>query len=90
LREAYQYCKHLTRHHSKSFFFSTLFLPAEKRKAVYALYAFCRTSDDTVDMAEDNPVRALAEWVQKVRMSPPPADSPVLLAWNGTTSPRRL
>jgi phytoene synthase len=84
LREAYQFCKHLTRHHSKSFFFSTLFLPAEKRKAVYALYAFCRTSDDTVDMAEDNPVRALAEWVQKVRMSPPPADNPVLLAWNDT------
>jgi len=83
LHEAYQTCKHITRHHSKSFFFSTQFLPADKRKHVYALYAFCRTSDDTVDMATEDPARALADWVHLARTAPP-HDNPVLLAWHDT------
>lgn len=82
MHQAYLTCKQITRYHSKSFFFSTLFLPPDKRKAIHALYAFCRASDDTVDLATGDPACALAEWVRQVRM--PPLDNPILLAWNDT------
>lgn len=84
LREAYRTCRAITRQHSRSFFFSTQFLPKEKRQGVRALYAFCRTSDDAVDMATEDPARSLAEWVRKARRAIPPADNPVLLAWHDT------
>ncbi len=82
LAESYHVCKCLTRQHSKSFFFSTQFLPPDKRQAVRALYAFCRTSDDLVDMAQDDPARTLAEWVRLARAPLPPHDNAVLLAWH--------
>jgi phytoene synthase len=84
LTHAYAECQRITRQHSKSFFFSSQFLPPEKRRAVRALYAFCRTSDDIVDLAQNDPARALADWVHQVRACMPPADSAVLLAWHDT------
>jgi phytoene synthase len=35
---------------SRSFFMASLLLPPEVREAAYALYAFCRLSDDAVDV----------------------------------------
>ena len=84
LAEAYAFCQAIIRKHSKSFFFSTQLLPAEKRSAVRALYAFCRMTDDTVDNATDDPARALAQWVHKVRAQQPDPRDPVLLAWHDT------
>ncbi|MEI7643847.1 MAG: phytoene/squalene synthase family protein [Chloroflexales bacterium] len=82
--EAYRYCERIIRQHSKSFFFSTQFLPADKRRSVRAFYAFCRVTDDTVDHAVGDPARALAEWVQHARADHPASDNPVLLAWYDT------
>jgi phytoene synthase len=84
LKHAYAACQRITRQHSKSFFFSSQFLPPEKRHAVRALYAFCRTSDDIVDLAQGDPTRALADWVHQVRACVPPANDAVLLAWHDT------
>lgn len=84
LTEAYNTCQHIIRQHSKSFFFSTQFLPREKRLAVRALYAFCRTSDDMVDQASDDPARALGAWVRQVRAQRPDPRNPVLVAWHDT------
>lgn len=42
-------CRRLIRHGSKTFHAASLFLPARLRDPAYALYAFCRLSDDTVD-----------------------------------------
>ncbi|ADO74835.1 Phytoene synthetase [Stigmatella aurantiaca DW4/3-1] len=39
----------MTRHHAKSFFFASYLLFGERRKAAFALYAFCRRLDDMVD-----------------------------------------
>ena len=36
-----------------SFYYSFLFLPAERRRAITALYAFCREVDDVVDEVSD-------------------------------------
>lgn len=84
LQEAYLRCTEVTRYASKSFFFSSQLLPPEKRRAVRALYAFCRTTDDIVDQASSDPTLALAEWVVQVRTPTPPADDPVLVAWHDT------
>lgn len=46
-----RYCEYLTRGHARTFSIASLFLPAEKRRATYALYAFCRVADDLVDLA---------------------------------------
>jgi phytoene synthase len=53
LRKAYKQSAKITSHHSKSFYFASGLLPEEKRSAVRALYAFCRTVDDIVDESSD-------------------------------------
>ena len=84
LADAYQLCHGITRQHSRSFFLSSQFLPGEKRQAIRALYAFCRTSDDTVDCPNGDASRALARWVALAQAPQPPPDNPVLLAWHDT------
>ena len=54
LQEAYAACDALTKEHSKTFYTASALMPAEKRRAVRALYAFCRISDDLVDNADPN------------------------------------
>jgi phytoene synthase len=49
LEKAYELCGKIAAHHSKSFYLASALLPEEKRSAVRALYAFCRTVDDIVD-----------------------------------------
>lgn len=53
LRKAYREAEKITAQHSKSFYFASGLLPEEKRSAVRALYAFCRTVDDIVDESLD-------------------------------------
>jgi phytoene synthase len=53
LQKAYKQAEKITREHSKSFYFASGLLPEEKRAAVRALYAFCRTVDDIVDESSD-------------------------------------
>ena len=45
----YHTCGEITRTHSKTFYLSSLFLSSAQRRAVWAVYAFCRTADDIVD-----------------------------------------
>jgi phytoene synthase len=88
--EAYAFCEQVIRQHSKSFFFSTQFLPADKRRSVRALYAFCRTTDDIVDNSHGDPARSLAEWVHQVRAPNPVPHDPVLVAWHDTRIQHQL
>jgi 15-cis-phytoene synthase len=53
LRQAYKQAEMLTSQHSKSFYLASGLLPEEKRSAVRALYAFCRTVDDIVDESSE-------------------------------------
>jgi hypothetical protein len=53
LHKAYKQAEKITAEHSKSFYFASGLLPEEKRSAVRALYAFCRTVDDIVDESSD-------------------------------------
>jgi len=51
----YEECKAYTRHHAKSFYFSSFLLPKEKRIASYAIYTFCRYTDNLVDHSHKIP-----------------------------------
>ena len=48
-----QYCQDKTAASGSSFYYSFLFLPADIRRAITALYAFCREVDDVVDECSD-------------------------------------
>jgi phytoene/squalene synthetase len=47
--EAYEYCRDLTRREAKNWYYGFISLPAEKRRAIYAAYAFSRECDDDSD-----------------------------------------
>ena len=59
-----EYCKQKAAASGSSFYYSFLFLPPERRRAITALYAFCREVDDVVDECSDAQVAAgkLAWW----------------------------
>ncbi|KAA0023123.1 phytoene/squalene synthase family protein [Antrihabitans cavernicola] len=50
LRAAYQLCRQVAQQHGRTYFLATRLLPAERRSATHALYAFARTVDDIVDV----------------------------------------
>src|SRR5690242_8609344 len=54
LQNGYRHAEAITAAHSRSFHFASSLLPEEKRSAVRALYAFCRTVDDIVDETTDD------------------------------------
>ncbi|HEX4928929.1 MAG TPA: presqualene diphosphate synthase HpnD [Burkholderiales bacterium] len=59
-----EYCQEKAAASGSSFYYAFLFLPRERRRAITALYAFCREVDDVVDEAADAQVAAtkLAWW----------------------------
>ena len=62
------YCREKAAQSGSSFYYSFLFAPPPRRRAITALYAFCREVDDAVDEAIDPDVaRAkLAWWRQEI------------------------
>jgi len=48
-----EYCQQKAAASGSSFYYSFLFLPSERRRAITALYAFCREVDDIVDEVSD-------------------------------------
>jgi phytoene synthase len=64
-----QYCQEKAAQSGSSFYYSFLFLPPPRRRAITALYAFCREVDDVVDECSDFTVaRAkLGWWREEIR-----------------------
>lgn len=81
LRDAYERAAALTAAHSRSFHLASGLLPAEKRQAARALYAFCRVSDDIVDEAGGESAARLEAWRHRALSTHPPLDDPIALAW---------
>jgi len=63
LESAYEACRTITRREAKNFYYAFLTLPAAKRRAIYAAYAFCRHCDDSVDeeTSTDAKLKALSD-----------------------------
>ena len=57
----------LTRQSGTSFYYAFRVLPARKRRAIYALYSFCRTVDDCVDEPGGEREAGLRRWAEEVR-----------------------
>ena len=58
-----EYCQTRAAQSGSSFYYSFVFLPPERRRAITALYAFCREVDDVVDnMGDPGIARAKLAW----------------------------
>lgn len=53
-----EYCQQKAAQSGSSFYYSFLFLPPNRRRAITALYAFCREVDDVVDEGKDPQIAA--------------------------------
>jgi phytoene synthase len=88
-----EYCQQKTAQSGSSFYYSFLFLPPERRRAITALYAFCREVDDTVDETSDQSVARikLAWWRNEVaQMYAGTPTHPVMLALQPHVQPYDL
>ena len=57
--EAYAFCRDVAHRYGSNFSVGFRFLPAVKRRAVYAAYAWCRWADDIADEPSDSPASVL-------------------------------
>ena len=65
VEQAYDYCREVTRHTARNFYYAFLALPLEKRKSIYATYAFCHQCDDYGD--EKRPLQDKARLLKEYR-----------------------
>lgn len=49
LEQSYELCRQITAYYAKTFYLATWLLPAPKRRAIWAIYAWCRSTDELVD-----------------------------------------
>jgi len=96
LPNAYDYCRQIARHHAKTFYLATKFLPKRQQNPIFAMYALLRTVDDLVDLAQDKLSNgqltreeinaSITDW--KVRLQAcyewNPGNDPILMAWQDT------
>lgn len=78
-----EYCQEKAAKSGSSFYYSFLFLPPERRRAITGLYAFCREVDDVVDECTDPSVARikLAWWRTQVdQLFAGKTDHPVMQA----------
>ena len=85
LRQAYGVCSAIARAAAKNFYYAFLALPADKRNALCAVYAFMRHADDIADEpgSENEARRAkLDAWLNSLHKAAAgaPMDDPVLIA----------
>jgi len=85
LRAAYGVCRHIARSSAKNFYYGFLVLPARKRNALCAVYAFMRRADDISDdpsIPADQRREKLAAWIEGLRrvVDGERTDDPVFMA----------
>ncbi len=49
VEEAYEQCRQITAKYSKTFYMGTLLMTPPKRRAIWAIYVWCRRTDELVD-----------------------------------------
>ena len=73
LEEAYEACRAETAEWAKTFYLGTLLMPPVKRRAIWAIYVWCRRTDELMDSpeAQARPIAELAArldcWEQRTR-----------------------
>jgi len=66
--EAQAHCTAITKQSGSNFYYSFAFLPADRRDAMYTVYAFCKEVDSAVDEAPagSDPREAVRQWRAEV------------------------
>ncbi|MGB3511154.1 MAG: 15-cis-phytoene synthase CrtB [Microcoleaceae cyanobacterium] len=66
LEKSYELCRQVTATYSKTFYMGTQLMPEAKRKAIWAIYVWCRRTDELVDgpMSNSTTTETLQEWEQ--------------------------
>ncbi|WP_369801641.1 phytoene synthase [Cyanobium sp. NIES-981] len=73
LDQAYEDCRQETALWAKTFYLGTLLMPPAKRRAIWAIYVWCRRTDELMDSAEAQALppeqleRRLDAWEQRTR-----------------------
>jgi phytoene synthase len=64
LEDAYELCRQITAHYAKTFYLATLLMSKAKRQAIWAIYVWCRRTDELVDgpQAAQTTLTTLDEW----------------------------
>jgi phytoene synthase len=77
--DAYRQCEAITRRRAANFYYGIRLLPAEKRRAMSAVYAFARRIDDIGDgpLAPEQKLRQLHEQARALEQLAPHAGVPV-------------
>ena len=67
LENAYETCRQETAHWAKTFYLGTLLLPPAKRRAIWAIYVWCRRTDELMDSPEalKRPINELSDRLDK-------------------------
>lgn len=49
IEDSYELCRQVTAKYSKTFYLGTMLMPEAKRRAIWAIYVWCRRTDELVD-----------------------------------------
>ena len=68
LSEAYALCRQITAEYAKTFYLATLLMPQDKQQAIWAIYAWCRRTDELVDglKAKFTTTETLEAWASQL------------------------
>lgn len=66
--EAYELCRQITAQYAKTFYLATLLMPEAKRRAIWAIYVWCRRTDELVDgpQAAETTLETLDIWEERL------------------------
>lgn len=67
LKLAYDHCQRVAKDQAKNFYYAFKTLPPQKRRAIYAAYAFCRICDDIAD--EDHTLESKRAMLADTRLA---------------------
>jgi 15-cis-phytoene synthase len=84
LESSFAECENITSTHSRSFHIASGLLPPEKKRAIRALYAFCRIADDLIDEDSSQPEQKFDHWREQTLSWTTPSKVGVPLAWAKT------
>ncbi len=68
LEESYEACRQVTAEYSRTYYWGTVLMSPEKRRAIWAIYMWCRRTDELVDgpLAATTTSETLDEWERKL------------------------
>jgi 15-cis-phytoene synthase len=71
LPEAYQTCRDITAKYAKTFYLGTMLMSEAKRCAIWALYAWCRRTDELVDglQSTTTTTETLKDWEYQLELA---------------------